>query len=173
MIATLEQAPPAVVWAAVAWVVVLGVAGVAATDLSPWYYALRQPTWKPSDVLFGPVWTTIFVCAAAAAVLASAVPDATSASRFRLAAAYAVNGACNVGWSVLFFRRRRPDLALVESAALWLSVVAMAVTVAMTAPAAALLLVPYLAWVSFAIVLNRWIVRANGPFGAAATEGAA
>jgi tryptophan-rich sensory protein len=160
----LFSAPTAAIVTAVAWMIVLGGAGVVSTDLSPWYYALRKPEWKPSDVLFGPVWSTIFLLAAIALVLGWTSEAATPAARTRLVAAYVANGVLNVTWSVLFFRMRRPDWALVEVVALWVSIVAMMWVLAPLSRTAAWLLAPYLAWVSFASVLNRAIVRLNGPF---------
>lgn len=152
---------------AVAWMVGLGAMGIVATDLSPWYYELRKPAWKPSDTLFGPVWSTIFLLAAIAFVLAWTSPDATREARTRLVAVYAVNAVLNVAWSVLFFRLRRPDWALGEVALLWLSIVAMIWALAPLTTVGAWLIAPYLAWVSFASVLNRAIVRLNAPFGSA------
>jgi tryptophan-rich sensory protein len=148
------------------WMVGLGGMGVVATKLSPWYYELRKPSWKPSDVLFGPVWSTIFLCAAVAFVLAWSAESATPASRSRLLVAYLVNAVLNVLWSLLFFRMRRPDWALVEVVALWISIVAMMWALAPQSKLGAALILPYLAWVSFASVLNRAIVRLNAPFGA-------
>jgi tryptophan-rich sensory protein len=148
------------------WMVGLGGMGVVATQLSPWYYELRKPAWKPSDVLFGPVWSTIFLCAAIAFVLAWNAEGATPSARTRLVVVYLVNAVLNVGWSLLFFRMRRPDWALVEVAALWISIVAMIWALAPLSKLGAALIAPYLAWVSFASVLNRAIVRLNAPFGA-------
>jgi translocator protein len=149
-----------------AWMFGLGGMGIVATQLSPWYYELRQPSWKPSDVLFGPVWSTIFLCAAVALVLAWSAESATAPARSRLLVVYLVNAALNVLWSLLFFRLRRPDWALVEVVALWISIVAMMWTLAPLSRLGAALILPYLAWVSFASVLNRAIVRLNAPFGA-------
>ncbi len=151
---------------AAVWVVVLGGAGVIATELGPWYYGLRKPGWKPPDFLFGPVWTTIFVLAGAALVLAWSAPAATPESRRALVVAYVANGVLNVLWSLLFFRWRRPDWALAEVVLLWLSIAAMIGVLWPLSRLGALLVTPYLAWVSFASVLNRAIVRLNGPFGA-------
>lgn len=152
---------------ALAWMLGLGGAGIVATDLSPWYYELRKPAWQPADKWFGPVWSTIFLLAAIALVLAWSSARATSDARARLLVIYVVNAVLNVLWSYLFFRLRRPDRALVEVVALWLSIVAMIWALAPLSTTAALLVAPYLAWVSFASVLNRAIVRLNGPFGAA------
>jgi tryptophan-rich sensory protein len=152
---------------AVFWVVALGGLGVLATDLSNWYYALRKPAWQPPDFLFGPVWSTIFLLAGVALVLGWVSASATPSNRLALVVAYVVNGALNTTWSVLFFRLRRPDWALLEVGLLWLSIAAMIVILWPLSRVAALLVVPYLAWVSFATVLNRAIIRLNGPFGSA------
>ena len=65
----------------------------------------------------------------------------------------------------LFFRWRRPDWALAEVPLLWLSILAPIIYLTPVSETAGLLLLPYLAWVSFAAVLNFTIVRLNRPFG--------
>ncbi len=70
-----------------------------------------------------------------------------------------------MGWSPLFFTLRRPDWALAEIPLLWLSILALIVGLAPISTLAALLLAPYLVWVSVAAALNLEIVRLNGPFG--------
>ncbi|WP_315760721.1 TspO/MBR family protein [Sphingomonas sp. Y38-1Y] len=77
---------------------------------------------------------------------------------------FAVNALCHAAWSPLFFRMRRPDWALVEVVFLWASLVALVVGLWPISTFAALLILPYLAWVSVAAFLNRAIVRLNGPF---------
>lgn len=149
---------------AVAWTVVVLGAGGWVTEIGDWYRALRKPPWQPPDALFGPAWTLIFVCASAAFVLAWRAAEGEPVLRAALVAAYLLNGALNFLWSWLFFRMRRPDVAAVEVAPLWMSIAAIAGCVALASPPAALLLAPYLGWVSFAAVLNRAIVRLNGPF---------
>ncbi|HET9134303.1 MAG TPA: TspO/MBR family protein [Gemmatimonadales bacterium] len=150
---------------AAGWTVLLGLIGALATTLGPWYYALRKPSWQPPDWAFGPAWTTIFLCAATAFVLAWRAPGSTPDDRTRLVQLWLLNAVLNVLWSVLFFRWRRPDWAVLEILPLWLSIIAMAAAVASRRPSAAWLLAPYLLWVSFAAVLNATIVRLNGPFG--------
>ena len=148
---------------AVGWsVLVLGTGG-ALTEIGAWYRELRKPSWQPPDWLFGPAWTLIFVAASFAFVSAWRGTESEGA-RSLLALAYVVNGALNVLWSWLFFGRRRPDTALLEIAPLWGSIVLMMLAAGAMRPSAVLLLAPYLAWVTFATVLNRAIVRLNGPF---------
>jgi benzodiazapine receptor len=99
----------------------LGMIGGLATEIGPWYRALVKPTWQPPDWLFGPVWTTIYILIGIAGVRAwRLAPDAKA--RGLLLGAFGLNAVLNVWWSVLFFSQQRPDLALVEVVALWLSV---------------------------------------------------
>jgi tryptophan-rich sensory protein len=77
-----------------------------------------------------------------------------------------LNGVANVGWSPLFFRLQRPDWALFEVPLLWLSILVPILLLRPISGTASLLLLPYLAWVSFAAFLNLTIVRINPPFGA-------
>jgi tryptophan-rich sensory protein len=137
--------------------------GGTLTDIGPWYQSLRQPAWKPPDVLFGPAWTLIYAFAVASAVIAwRAAPDRKA--REWLIGLFALNGFLNVLWSLLFFRLQRPDWALLEVPALWLSIALLMLVLGRSARLSALLLLPYFAWVSFAAVLNAAVVRLNGAF---------
>lgn len=152
--------------AALAAAVAVSLFGALATDLSPWYYALQKPSWQPPDWLFGPAWTTIFALTAIAGVLAwRARPD--RGYRTRLIALFGANLGLNMGWSWLFFRLRRPDFALAEVVLLWLSIAVLMWAMWSHARTSSLLLLPYLAWVSFAAYLNLTIVRLNAPFAGA------
>jgi tryptophan-rich sensory protein len=144
-------------------VTIVAVAGALLTELGPWYYGLKKPSWQPPDWLFGPAWTAIFICEATAAVLAWNALHLRPAM-IVLIALLVVNGALNIAWSLLFFKRHRPDHALREVGFLWLSILAPMLVLFATVGWPGLLLVPYLLWVSFAAYLNRTIVRLNAPF---------
>jgi tryptophan-rich sensory protein len=139
--------------------------GGSLTDLGPWYQELRKPAWQPPGPAFGIIWTVVFACAAASGVMAWTRMDRGPAREWLLGL-FALNGFLNVLWSLLFFRLQRPDFALWEVGALWLSIVLLIVYVARRSPISAWLLSPYLVWVSIAAVLNYEVVRLNGPFGA-------
>ncbi|KQP18250.1 TspO/MBR family protein [Pseudorhodoferax sp. Leaf267] len=148
-----------IAWAA-GGAIATAVLGGLATDLSPWYYALRQPPWKPPDWLFGPAWTVIFTLTAAAAVLAwEACP--AGPSRRRLLAAFALNALLNIAWSWLFFTLRRPDWARIEVVLLVASVALLIVLAGRLRPLAGWLLLPYLLWTGFAGWLNHAVVQLN------------
>lgn len=162
MSALLGRRSRPILTAALAAVAVATLGGLI-TKLGAWYYQLRKPSWQPPDWLFGPAWTLIFACAALAAVIFWR-HERDSRARRRVLAAFAVNCSLNVLWSLLFFRLERPDWSLYEVGFLWLSILALIVLIGRTSNKAALLLVPYLAWVSFASVLNWKIVQLNAPF---------
>lgn len=148
----------------VAALAALGVAvlGALSTDLGDWYAQLRQPPWKPPDAAFGPAWTLIYALTALAGV--TAWRAAGERLRGAILIVFALNGFLNVAWSLLFFRLRRPDWAFAEVTFLWASILLMIVVCWRASRGAALLLLPYLAWVAFAAALNLEVVRLNGPF---------
>lgn len=150
--------------AGTAGAVFVAVIGGAATDIGPWYAALKKPSWQPPNWLFGPVWTTIFALCVVAGVIAWR-NAATDEARFLIIGLFVVNGLLNIAWSVLFFSLRRPDWALIEVAALWFSILALIIAFFPISRLSALLLAPYLVWVSIASFLNWTIVSLNSPFG--------
>jgi translocator protein len=137
--------------------------GATVTDLGPWYQNLIKPSFQPPDWLFGPAWTIIFALSALSA--ARGWRDAPSReAREWLIALFALNGFSNVLWSLLFFRVKRPDWALIEVALLWLSILVLIIFLRRFSRPASTLLWPYLAWVTFAAVLNWRVVQLNAPF---------
>ncbi|QNE05937.1 TspO/MBR family protein [Croceicoccus marinus] len=148
---------------AAVWAIVLLAGGALLTPIGDWYRGLGKPRWQPPDWLFGPAWTIILGLAAWAFVLCWDAAAQRGDTAFLLAL-YLVNGVVHFLWSPLFFKARRPDWALIEVPFLWLSVLSLCVFLREWSVLASWLVVPYLAWVSFAAVLNWSIVRLNGPF---------
>lgn len=144
--------------------VVTALVGATITDVGPWYHGLIQPRWAPPDAAYGVAWTAIYACTALAGVTGwLAMPRASE--REWLLGLFAFNGFLNIVWSLLFFRFHRPDWAMIEVLALWVSVAALIVVIWRRSMAGAVLLLPYLGWVTFAGYLTMTIVRLNGPFG--------
>ena len=144
--------------------ILLGVGGGLLTPIDGWYGALRKPSWQPPNWAFGPAWTLILGLAAWSAVVAWNA--AVGAEQHRdVIILFAVNAICHFLWSPLFFKLRRPDWALIEVVFLWSSLAALVLGLWPISHFAALLIVPYLLWVSFAAFLNWTIVRLNAPFG--------
>lgn len=126
-----------------------------------WYRSLRKPRWCPPDWLFGPAWTLLYAMIAVSGWLVW--HEAGFAGAAGALGIYAVQLILNAAWSAIFFGLRRMDLALAELALLWLAILATIVAFASHHALAAWLLVPYLAWVSFAGALNAALLRANRP----------
>lgn len=138
----------------------LGAAGGLLTDIGPWYKGLKRPRLNPPDWLFGPAWTIILGLAAWSAATAWSAA-ATDGQRQLVVALFAANALFHFLWSPLFFKLRRPDWALIEVVFLWGSIIALVIALAPISSSAVLMLVPYLAWVTFAAWLNWQIVRLN------------
>lgn len=138
--------------------------GAALTELGPWYFALRQPAWKPPDAAFGVIWSTIFTLCAISGWLAWKAATAPHLRR-RVVWLFGANAVLNMLWSALYFKLQRPDWALFEVVFLWMSIVALIVGLWRLSRWASLLLITYFIWVSIAAVLNLETVLLNGPFG--------
>ena len=149
---------------AAAAAVAVGALGALSTDIGPWYRTLDEPAWKPPDAWFGPAWTFIYACAAIAGVSAWRGAEDRSRREWTLCL-FAANAFLNVFWSLLFFRLRRPDWALVEVGFLWLSIVVLIIYLGRFSRPSGWWLAPYLLWVTFAAALNLAVVRLNSPFG--------
>lgn len=145
------------------WGLTVAILGGLSTDLGAWYQDLKEPFWKSPDIAFGSIWSTIFVLSGFAWVGAKHCTSDTLILG-RLNALFWLNGFLNVLWSVLYFRLQRPDWALYEAVLLWLSVLAILLTIRKVSPKYSLYMLPYLIWVSIAIFLNWDTVRLNGPF---------
>ena len=152
-----------VIVAALVVVFVLGI-GAAMTPVGAWYRNLRKPAWNPPNWVFGPAWTVILSLAACSGVLAW-VNSSDTGTHLRIVVLFGVNMILHMLWSPLFFKLRRPDWALIEVVFLWLSIVALMIGLAPLSSLASSLLMPYLLWVTFAAILNLFIVRMNFPFG--------
>ena len=150
------------VFGAVGWFVLCFAAAGAGSIFVPgtWYQTLVKPPWTPPSWLFGPVWTVLYGMMAAAAWLVWKRYGVSGAGV--PLAAFVAQLALNVAWSWLFFGLHRPGLAFAEIVLLWLAILATLVLFWNAERLAGVLLVPYLAWVSFAAVLNFALWRMNG-----------
>jgi len=124
-----------------------------------WYRTLERPAWTPPDWLFGPVWTVLYTLMAVAAYLVWR-RGGWGGARLALGL-YAVQLVLNAAWTPVFFGLREIGWALVVLAALWLMIVATTVAFFRKSVPAGVLLLPYLAWTTFAGVLNFTLWRLN------------
>jgi benzodiazapine receptor len=125
-----------------------------------WYAGLAKPFFTPPNWLFGPAWTMLYVLMGISLFL---VWNAGAGGRrVRVAVvAFIAQLVCNVLWSFAFFGRQSPLAGLVVIVLLWVLIVWTIIAFSKVSMASALLLLPYLLWVSFAAVLNASIWRLN------------
>jgi translocator protein len=146
--------------AAVGCVAATAVVGTVAADPeSAWYQNLRKPTWQPAPAVYGLVWTPLYAAIAYSGV--RALRRAEGRARGRLARGFLVDLALNAAWTPLFFRARRPRLALAEIACLDIANVLLIRRAWQADRGAAALLLPYATWTVIATALNAEIVRLN------------
>jgi translocator protein len=143
-------------------VVLAGVLGNLATspNISGWYAGLTKPGFTPPNFVFGPVWSVLYALMAAALWRILSVPR-TRPGRGAALTAFFVQLALNAAWSFAFFAAHSPLAGLVVIGAL---VAAILATIRLFWPLdrlAAVLIVPYAAWVGYAAMLNLAIWRLN------------
>ncbi len=134
--------------------------GSAATfsSVDSWYQKLDKPSFNPPRWVFGPAWSTLYVLMGIADFLVTreGTDEAKNAKGI-----YRIQLALNALWSVLFFGLRSPLAALIEIAFLWVAILMTIVAFWKVSKPAALLLVPYFLWTTFAAVLNGAIWAKN------------
>lgn len=141
--------------------VAAGIGGLAtATSVGGWYQTLERPAFAPPNWLFGPVWTVLYGLMAVSAFLVWRQGWPAREAKIALAL-FGAQLALNVLWSVVFFGLQAPGAAFVELVMLWLAILAWLLSSWRVSRLAGLLIVPYLAWVTFAGVLNAAIWRLN------------
>lgn len=141
----------------------LGVGWLGSTVTGPavatWYPTLTLPDWRPPNIAFPIVWTLLYVLMALGAWLVwRRVPLAEARGALLL---FLLQLAANLAWSFLFFGQQSPLLGLIDIAVLVVLIVLMLVAFRRIDRLAAAINLPYLAWVSFATLLNAWIYVEN------------
>ena len=130
-----------------------------AKNIPTWYAALVKPPLNPPNQLFGPVWTVLYALMGIAAwIVWKTRPSPCRRRGLRL---FCVQLALNFLWTWIFFSRHQPLTAFADIVALWIAILLTALTFRKMSHTAAWMLVPYLAWVTFAGYLNFAIWRLN------------
>lgn len=142
-------------YSALAFFIMLCFAVAATGGLFPpddWYASLTRPRYAPPNWVFGPVWTMLYLMMAVSGWM---VWKSTERRSKRTAlVAFGTQLILNAVWSAIFFGLHKPGWALVEICFLWLAILCTIVLSRPHSKTAAILLMPYLAWVNFAAVLN-------------------
>lgn len=141
--------------------VAAGLGGWAtAQGVGDWYPTLVKPSFNPPSWVFGPVWTFLYLLMGVALFLVWEKGTSTPAVRMALGL-FGVQLLLNILWSFLFFGARQLGWAFVEILFLWLAIAGTLALFLRLSQPAAWLLTPYLAWVTFAAVLNYSIWALN------------
>ena len=127
---------------------------------SNWYEALEKPFFTPPAWVFGPVWTILYLMMGIAAFLVW--QKGLSKAQVRVAlACFVAQLVFNAAWSAIFFGFHSVGLALFDIVFLWFAILATVVSFWRVDRLAAGLLLPYIGWVSFAVILNTGIYLLN------------
>jgi benzodiazapine receptor len=137
--------------------------GSAATmpAIGGWYAGLEKPSFNPPNWIFGPVWTVLYAAMALVLWQILKARPADPARRRRAMAAFATQLVLNALWSIAFFGLNSTLGGLVVIVPLWAAILWTYLEARPVVGAWALLLLPYLAWVSFAALLNLSIHLLN------------
>lgn len=127
--------------------------------MNPWYQTLNRPALTPPDWIFGPVWTILYLMIGLSIYLYYRSPEKPYIVPTTIM--LVLHLVSNFFWTYLFFGRQSPAAALADIIFLDISLVMLILSFWMASRTAALLLVPYLAWVSFATYLNHGFYRLN------------
>jgi tryptophan-rich sensory protein len=136
----------------------VAVLGRMFTDTSTdWYTALTKPALQPPAIVFGIVWTILYILLAASAALALTDPQHTEKTRLL----YAITGVANVLWTYTFFTLQYPTGALFVLLGIIVAAIVLFAHVYRIQRTAAYLLIPYIVWLFFALYLNYEIAFLN------------
>lgn len=149
--------PPALVYI-LSIVAIVAIGGLIGTMIGPdiWFADLKKPSFNPPAWLFAPVWTTLYVMIGITfARIYLRDPKGPAMKLF------IIQMLLNWSWTPLWFGLHLMWIALSVIILLWMTILTFIVTARRTDPVSAALFVPYLAWVSFATVLNASLAILN------------
>ena len=135
---------------------------VTRDSITTWYPTLVKPSFNPPNWIFAPVWTILYIMMGVAGGMVWNRMEQDAENVKKAFMFFIIQLALNAIWSLLFFYLHNPFLSLIEIVLLWLLIFETYTQFKKIDKVAGMLLVPYLAWVSFAMVLNGsiwWLNR--------------
>jgi tryptophan-rich sensory protein len=135
---------------------------VTRASITTWYPTLVKPSFNPPNWIFAPVWTSLYVMMGVAAGLIWNQITTQKAAVTKALQFFTIQLVLNALWSYLFFGLHNLMLATIEVVLLWLMIFETYSQFAKINKTASYLMLPYLAWVSFASVLTAsiwWLNR--------------
>lgn len=130
-------------------------------EIDTWYQFLEKPSWNPPSWVFGPVWTVLYILMGIALYIVWKKPTFKKIKRTAIIL-FTIQLVLNLAWSWIFFNQHQIGWALVDICVLWVFIVLCIFSFSAVYHSAGWLLVPYICWVSFAVILNYTIWQLNG-----------
>lgn len=128
-------------------------------EIPNWYAGLNKPSFNPPNWLFGPVWTSLYTMMGIAFYLIWKQP--ATDTRKKAIQIFIIQFVLNFFWSIIFFSLHSIGAALIEIIVMWIFILLTIIQFSKLSKPAAWLLVPYIAWVSFATILTASIWKLN------------
>lgn len=145
----------------VVWILICFIPAIIGSQFGPgdWYQTLTKPEWNPPNWIFGPVWTLLYISMGISVWIiwknyglkTAAIPITFFIAQLIL----------NALWSWFFFGLENVGLAFIDIVALWTLIFITLILFWKLNTWSGVLLLPYIAWVSFATVLNYNIWQLN------------
>ena len=133
---------------------------IANTGMNPWFETLNKPSWNPPAYLFAPVWTMLYLLMGISLWLIWK-SNTPAPQKINLIILFSLQLFLNFWWSIIFFKFHSHALALLNIILMLILILLTIINFSKFSKAAAWLLVPYIAWVSFATILNYTIWSLN------------
>ncbi len=147
------------------WIALCELAGIlgapfTVSSIPTWYQLLNRPSFSPPNWLFGPVWTTLYLLMGIAIALIRGQEKKNGAVQ-KTTRFFLIHLAANAVWSPIFFGAKNIPLAFAVIGFVWVTLIMLIFRLYAIEKKSSYLLLPYLAWVSFATVLNYHIWLLN------------
>lgn len=130
------------------------------SGVNGWFAVANKPWFNPPNWIFAPVWTTLYLLMGIALFLVWR-SEADKTIKQTAIILFAVQLTLNFFWSIIFFKLQQPGWAFAEIICMWVIILLTILWFGKISSTAAWLLVPYISWVSFAVILNYSIWRLN------------
>jgi translocator protein len=129
-------------------------------EINDWYQTINKPAWNPPNWIFGPVWTSLYLLMGISLYLVWK-SNTTDGTKTLAVSFFIIQLGLNFFWTIIFFNLHQTGWAVVEIMLLWVFILFTIFSFSSIHKAAPWLLVPYICWVSFAMILNYSIWQLN------------
>ena len=138
-----------------------GISGsFTSASINTWYVTLNKPWFNPPNWIFGPVWTLLYLMMGIAFYMIWK-SEAVNAVKQTAVILFAAQLLVNFLWSLIFFYLKQPGWAMIDIILMWILIVATIFSFGKISSTAAWLMLPYICWVSFAMILNFYLWKLN------------